>query len=173
MARPPRIRRPPTPPPQGGVLIPPPQGGFLTPLAVAGTLLMLLSAMALQLAVLQGRQLQGLERQRQQVEDRLSSAAHQLAAALQGPYRCLQPHPSSSWEQVARQQPCPTGLDLRPLQRLELWGEQVELLQWQPSGDGGLLELQQLGTAQRQRFQLRLGGPNVPSGPSAVQEVNG
>ena len=130
------------------------QAGFVLPLALSGALILLLSCLSLQAAVLHGRRLQLAERARLQADDLLASAAHRLAARLQGSHRCLLPLDSSAWQPDGLAAACPAGLDPAPLSTTELDGQQVHLLHWRPAGGGGELSLG-LGAYQR-RFQLSL-----------------
>jgi hypothetical protein len=126
------------------------------PLALAASLVLLLSSLSLQTAVLQSRRLQASGRSLQQAEDGLASAAQRVAAALQGPGRCLRALPSAQWLLVPLPPDCPAGLDPQGLLQLEVGGEVVQLLSWEPSGDGGELRLGWGKTALQRRYGLRL-----------------
>lgn len=130
------------------------QAGFVLPLSLSGALVLLLSALSLQTAVLQGRRLQISERARLQADDLLASAAHRLAAQLLGSHRCLLPLDSTAWQPQILSTACPSGLDPTLLTSTELDGQRVQLLHWQPSAGGGELSLG-LGAYQR-RYQLSL-----------------
>ena len=121
------------------------QSGFLLPLATTGALVLLLSSMSLQTAVLQSRRVLLLQAQRQHQEDQLTSAAHRLGAELTGPYRCLLALPSEQWPQAAAAAAtagCPAGLDPAALLALLQQEHGVALSRWQPSPTGGELQLQ-------------------------------
>jgi hypothetical protein len=121
------------------------QSGFLLPLATTGALVLLLSSLSLQAAVLQSRRVLLLQAQRQHQEDQLTSAAHRLGAELTGPYRCLLALPSEQWPQAATAVAtagCPAGLDPAALLALLQQEHGVALSRWQPSPTGGELQLQ-------------------------------
>lgn len=120
------------------------QSGFLLPLATTGALVLLLSSLSLQAAVLQSRRVLMLQAQRQHQEDQLTSAAHRLGAELTGPYRCLLALPSEQWPQAAAAATagCPAGLDPAALLALLQQEHGVALSRWQPSPTGGELQLQ-------------------------------
>ena len=134
------------------------QAGFLLPLSLSAGFVLLLSSLSLSAAALQAHQLRGAERTRQQAQDQLASAAHQLAAELQDPYRCLLNHPSSQWQAAAQTQPCPASLDPRQLLRITQAGATVLLRRWQPdaSGSGGELWLQLGDAGLQKRYALNL-----------------
>jgi hypothetical protein len=121
------------------------QSGFLLPLATTGALVLLLSSLSLQTAVLQSRRVLLLQAQRQHQEDQLTSAAHRLGAELTGPYRCLLALPSEQWPQAAAAAAtagCPAGVDPAGLLALLQQEHGVALSRWQPSPTGGELQLQ-------------------------------
>ena len=126
------------------------QAGFVLPLSLTGALVLLLSSLSIQSMVLHTRQVQAAERVRLQAEDRLASAAQHWAAQLQGPLSCLRPLDSTHWQTQPLPVECPPDLDPKALQRVELAGETVRLLSWQPSAEGGVLRLQ-LGEGGLQR----------------------
>lgn len=128
----------------------PAQAGFVLPLSLTGALVLLLSSLSIQSMVLQTRQVQAAERVRLQAEDRLASAAQHWAAQLQGPFVCLRPLASDSWQIQSLPAECPPDLDSKAFQQVELAGETVRLLSWQPSAEGGVLRLQ-LGEGGLQR----------------------
>ncbi|MFM8258973.1 MAG: hypothetical protein ACKN83_03990 [Vulcanococcus sp.] len=133
---------------------------------MSASLLLLLSSLSLQMAVLHSRRIQATAGDRQQVDDALVSAAHQLAAALTGPYNCLRPLPLSSW-QVGAVAPagCPLGLDAQRLLQSVQGGQVVRLQGWQPTPEGGQMVLQVGQSGPQRRFALTL----VPVG--ALREV--
>lgn len=134
----------------------PHQAGFVLPLALAASLVLLLSSLSLQAAVLQSRRLQASSRSLQQAEDGLASAAQRLTAALQGSGRCLRGLPSAQWLLLPLPPDCPAGFDPQGLLQLQVGGQVVQLLSWEPSGDGGELRLG-WGTSELQRrYSLRL-----------------
>lgn len=133
------------------------EAGFLLPLSMSASLLLLLSSLSLQMAVLHSRRIQATAGDRQQVDDALVSAAHELAAALTGPYSCLRPLPSSSWQVVAvAPAGCPLGLDAQRLLQSVQGGQVVRLQGWQPTPEGGLMVLQVGQTGPQRRFALTL-----------------
>ena len=129
-------------------------------------MLLLLGSLSLQMAVLQGRLLLAARRERTRNSDALHSAAHRLAAALEGPYQCLRTLPSSSWQAGSLPSTCPSDLDPQPLRTSTVAGRSVELHSWEPSADGGLLRLQLPEGGQDLRVRLRLGQPG-----SGLQEL--
>ena len=133
---------------------PPQTAGFVLPLACTGALLLLLSSLSLQGVVLHGRAVQAAERSRLQADDQLASAAQLLAADLQGPYACLQPLPSSRWQERPLPDDCPPDLDPAGLQQLAVAGQPVLLSSWQPAAEGGELRLQLPESGLQRRFQL-------------------
>lgn len=135
--------------------------GFVLPLAVAGALLLLLSSLSLSAAALQAQRLEAAQRARQKAEDQLASAAHQLAAALQGPYHCLLATPSAQWQAAALPAACGRDLDPAPLLRLRAGAAEVQLRRWQPdgSGSGGELWLQLGADGAQRHYGLHLLAP--------------
>jgi hypothetical protein len=134
------------------------QGGFLLPLSLTAAFVLLLSSLSISAAALQAQQLHGAERSRQQARDELASAAHDLAAKLQGPYRCLLGVPSAQWPIAAQSSPCPAGINLQPLLSSSTSPHPVRLNKWQPdgTGSGGVLWLQSGSTGLQKRFDLNL-----------------
>mgnify|MGYP003326092006 FL=1 len=134
------------------------QAGFLLPLSLSAAFMLLLSSLSLSAAALQAHQLRGAESTRQQAQDQLASAAHQLAGELQGPYRCLLSIPSSQWQTGAQALPCPAGLNLQPLLRTAQPNGLVLLRRWQPdgTGSGGELWLQVGENGLQKRYALNL-----------------
>ena len=134
------------------------EAGFLLPLALSAAFVLLLSSLSLSAAALQAHQLRGAQRTRQQADDQLASAAHQLAADLQGPYRCLLSVPSSQWPPSGALQPCSPELDPQQLLRRIEAGATVWLRRWQPdaSGSGGELWLQLGESGLQKHFALQL-----------------
>jgi hypothetical protein len=98
----------------------------------------------------------GAQRDRQQAEDAVHSAAHQISGALLGPFRCLLAVPSSTWLADALPAECPEGLDPQPLLHTTVAGRRVELHSWTPGSDGGELQLQLQDGRHSTRFRLRL-----------------
>jgi hypothetical protein len=135
------------------------QSGFLLPLATTGALVLLLSSLSLQTAVLQSRRVLLLQAQRQHQEDQLTSAAHRLGAELTGPYRCLLALPSEQWPQAAAAAAtagCPAGVDPAGLLALLQQEHGVALSRWQPSPTGGELQLQRGATGPSASWGLSL-----------------
>lgn len=132
--------------------------GFLLPLSVAGALVLLLSSLVLSAAALQAQRLQGALRQRQQHSDQLVSAAHQLAAALQGSHHCLFTVPSNQWLAAQPMPLCATGVDPQALLDQPVGEGPVFLRAWQPDGTGRggeiRLQLGEHGPERRYGFSL-------------------
>ena len=126
-----------------------PQGseGFLLPLAATSALVLLLSSLSVQAAVLHSRRLHLQQVQRQLQDDQLISAAHHLGADLQGPYQCLLSSPSSQWLPGMLPAHCPAGLDPQPWLRGLEQQHGVRVRAWLPggaAGQGAQLQLQRM-----------------------------
>ncbi len=141
---------------------------YLMPLAAGATGLLLLLGLTLQGQALQERaQVSALERLRRE-EDLLTSAAHQLVAALNHHHRCLLTLPLARWD--ADGGSCASPEALAALRRMVIWSAPVRLRSWQPASDGLSADLELLlepgaGRAERRGwFGARLAG--VP--PRAV-----
>ena len=134
------------------------QAGFVLPLSVSAALVLMLSSLSLSAAALQAHRQHGANRTRQQAEDQLTSAAHQRAAELQGPFRCLLNVPSVHWQVAANSPSCPAGMDPRPLLGESETNQSVMLRGWAPDGSGGGGELWlQLGEhGLQKRYALKL-----------------
>jgi hypothetical protein len=140
-----------------GLRCPGGEAGFLLPLSLSGALVLLLCSLSMQSLVLHTRQLHGAEASRRRSEDLLASRAHQLAAALQGPYSCLMPHPSSAWFSQPLPADCAASLDPEALRSRELWGQRVLLKEWRPSSaGGGQFSLQQEDGGLLRRYAITL-----------------
>jgi hypothetical protein len=135
-------------------LHPPAQAGFVLPLSLIGALVLLLSSLSIQSLLLHTRQVQAAERVRLQAEDRLASASQQWAARLEGPFACLLPVASTAWQTQPLPPACPPDLDLQALQQIEIAGETVKLLSWEPSDEGGVLRLQLSPNGLQRRYGL-------------------
>jgi len=135
-------------------LHPPAAAGFVLPLSLTGALVLLLSSLSIQSLVLHTRQVQAAERVRLQAEDRLASASQQWAARLEGPFACLLPVASADWQTQPLPADCPPDLDPKALQQLEIAGETVQLLSWQPNTEGGVLRLQLSPNGLQRRYGL-------------------
>ena len=135
-----------------------PQDGFVMPVAITGMLVLALGSLSMQSTLLQARRGQTLSQQSQQQGDRLASGAQQLAARLQGPASCLKPLPSSQWAVEELPLDCPVHLDLDGLRSFSIDGQQLELVAWSPSPEGGEMELQLADQSQAARFQLSPSG---------------
>ena len=135
-------------------LHPPAAAGFVLPLSLTGALVLLLSSLSIQSLVLHTRQVQAAERVRLQAEDRLASASQQLAAQLEGPFACLWPVASVDWQIQPLPADCPPDLDPQALQQLEIAGETVQLMSWEPSTTGGVLRLQLSANGLQRRYGL-------------------
>ena len=139
-------------------LHPPAAAGFVLPLSLTGALVLLLSSLSIQSLVLHTRQVQAAERVRLQAEDRLASASQQWAAQLEGPFACLLPVASADWQIQPLPAGCPPDLDPKALQQLEIAGETVKLLSWEPSTTGGVLRLQLSPNGLQRRYGLSRAG---------------
>jgi hypothetical protein len=136
----------------------PAQAGFVLPLSLTGALVLLLSSLSIQSLVLHTHQVQAAERVRLQAEDRLASASQQWAARLGGPFACLSPVASTDWQTQPLPPACPPDLDPQALQQIEIAGEMVELLNWEPSTTGGVLRLQLSPNGLQRRYGLSRAG---------------
>lgn len=134
------------------------EAGFVLPLSITGALVLLLSSLSLQSAVLHTRRLQAAERIRLQAEDRLGSAAQRVAAALQGRFSCLQALPLTQWRSAPLPAHCPVDLDPAELEQLSMDGDPVQVVGWWPQADGGALHLQLPEGGLQRRFWLGRNG---------------
>ena len=139
-------------------LHPPLEAGFVLPLSLTGAFVLLLSSLSIQSLMLHTRQVQAAERVRLQAEDRLASASQHWAANLQGPFACLSPMASAEWHTQPLPAACPPDLDPQALQQLEIAGETVQLLSWEPSLQGGVLRLQLAPNGLQRRYGLSRAG---------------
>ena len=126
--------------------------GFVLPIAItAGFVLLLSSASLHSMALMARTRSQALFSEQQQL-DQLQSAAQVFAQKATGPQACLLTQPSSQW-QIASSS-C-QGVSAEPL----LAGRFAELawtlVDWQPSGNTGQLELV-LADGTRGRARLRM-----------------
>jgi hypothetical protein len=147
---------------RSGLRPPPRERAYVMPLAVGAAGLLLLMGLMLQGMALRERlQVDGLERQRRE-DDILTSAAHQLLGALNGPHRCLVTLPLDRWEVEGLA--CASPEALATLRRAQVWAVPVRLLSWQPGTDGLAAELEVALEAsatqapRRRRFGARLEG---------------
>lgn len=130
---------------------PPDEAGFVLPLALAGVLLLALSSLSLQAAVLHGRRLAHLEQQGLQQRDQLASAAQLWADWFSGPGQCQRGFPASQWPQA-----CPAEVP-------SFENQGVQLQTWSPSDGGGTLALRLVDSGARARFAL---------GPFGIRELD-
>lgn len=119
--------------------------GFLLPLAACAGLILVLSSLSVQAAMLHSRRLLLQQSQRQQQDDQLASAAHQIGADLLGPYDCLLKTHSALWRVGFLPANCPS--DFKPDSWMDSLAQTygVHLRVWEPvrtDGAGGLLRLQ-------------------------------
>ena len=128
------------------------------PVAITGMLVLALGSLSMQSTLLQARRGQSLARQSLEQGDRLASGAQRLVALLQGPASCLKPIPSSQWAVEDLPLDCPVNLDLDGLRSFSIDGQQLELVAWTPSPQGGEMELQLADQSQAARFQLSPSG---------------
>jgi len=129
----------------------PDEAGFVLPLALAGVLLLWLSSLSLQAAVLHARRLQHLEQQGVQQRDQLASAAQAWADWFSGPGHCQRGLPASQWANAC-------AADLPVFDH-----EGVQLQAWSPSDGGGTLALHLRDSGADARFAL---------GPFGVRELD-
>ncbi|WP_415399489.1 hypothetical protein [Synechococcus sp. W4D4] len=129
----------------------PEEAGFVLPLALAGVLLLWLSSLSLQAAVLHGRRLAHLERQGVQQRDQLASAAQLWADWFSGPGQCQRAVALTQWAEA-----CTTDLPAFDDQG-------VQLQAWSPSDGGGTLALRLSESGAQARFAL---------GPFGVRELD-
>ena len=130
------------------------EAGFALPLALAGSLVLLLGSLSALSTTLHGRQLLASERKQRIEDDAIASAAQQLTAALQGPYRCLMPLALEGWQPGLLPADCPATLDPNLLKTSDQWRRQVRLVDWQPSLSGGELRLQGVGGSRQRRYAI-------------------
>lgn len=115
------------------------QSGFVLPLAISTSVVLLLGSASLHTLALHGRL-----RARQQwlattQRDQLRSAAMTVMAQASDPaQRCVLAWPSSQWSGLAAS--CPEA-DLDRLRQGEVEGESWQLLHWQPTAEGAILQL--------------------------------
>jgi hypothetical protein len=149
--------------------LPPPQppaaaAGFLLPLASGAALVLLLTGLSLQAAVLHQRELAAEALRQRQEEDALASAAQRLVAQLDGPYRCLQALPLPQWSAAAPACAAPiTAAQLAALQEPREAGLPLRLLAWEPGAQTTVLRLGVIpqragGPAAQRRFHVAFGG---------------
>jgi len=129
----------------------PDEAGFVLPLALAGVLLLWLSSLSLQTAVLHGRHQAHLEQQGLQQRDALASAAQIWAAWFMGPGHCQRAFALAQWDAA-----CTTDLPA-----VDVKG--VYLQAWSPSDSGGTLVLRLSDSGAQARFAL---------GPFGVRELD-
>ena len=141
------------------------EAGFFLPLSFGVGLVLLLSSLSVQTAALHGTHLHAAELRQRQADDALASAAQQVAAQFNGPYRCLLPTASSAWPATG----CGPGAGLAPLTSARLGGSRYRLLSWQPATGQLRLALVGEGAASRQQglFAQRLD----PAWPAQVLGV--
>ena len=141
------------------------EAGFFLPLSFGVGLVLLLSSLSVQTAALHGTHLHAAELRQRQADDALASAAQQVAAQFNGPYRCLLSTASAAWPTTGRG----PGAGLATLTNAQLGGSRYRLLSWQPATGELRLALEGGGSASRQQglFALRLD----PARPTQVQGV--
>lgn len=132
----------------------PAQQGFVLPLAITGAMVLLLSSLSMQALVLQAHRTQAAMQARAQRDDQFSSAAQYWASQLQGPMACLRQAPSADWTTQVTALECPPDLDLQAAQQLEVAGETIRLLSWQPQDIGGVLHLALSDSRVQRQFRL-------------------
>jgi hypothetical protein len=142
----------------------PAEAGFLLPLALTVALLLLLGSLMLVSLALQGRVQASVQRQRRQAEDRLMSAAQQLAGRLQRHCPELLAQPHTAWSAS----PC-SGF---------VGAESAQLVSYQPGEGSGelLLELQGVEPplrAARAAFTLHWQLELQPDGEAGLPRLTG
>lgn len=137
------------------------QAGFLLPLASGTALVLLLTGLSLQGAVLHQRELAAEALRQHRAQDALASAAQRLAAQLDGPYACLQPLPLEHWAAAAAAcEPPISPAQLAQLRQPEEAGLPLQLLAWEPRPEAATLQwavapAASPGAATQRRFALR------------------
>jgi len=128
--------------------------GFFLPLSFGVGLVLLLSSLSVQTAALHGTHLLAAELRQRQADDALASAAQQVAAQFNGPYRCLLATDSAHWPAAG----CGAGAGLAPLLGAAVGSSRYRLMSWQPASSELRLALDAAGSASRQQgvFALRL-----------------
>lgn len=129
----------------------PDEAGFVLPLALAGVLLLWLSSLALQTAVMHGRHQAHLGQQGLQQRDALASAAQIWAAWFMGPGHCQRGLALAQSDAA-----CTTDLPA-------VDAKGVYLQAWSPSDSGGILALRLSDSGVQARFAL---------GPFGVRELD-
>lgn len=140
------------------------EAGFLLPLALNVALLLLLGSLMLVSLALQGRVQASVQRQRRQLEDRLMSAAQQVAGRLQRHCPELLAQPHTAWSAS----PC-SGL---------VAAEAAQLVAYEPGGGSGELLLELEGAeaplrAARGAFTLHWGQELQPDGTIGTPRLMG
>lgn len=125
-----------------------PQDAFVLPAAAGLALVLLLTGLSLQAAVLHERTLLNATLEERQGEDALASAAQRLVHQLDAGGHCLMERPLAEWSQLAPA--CVPAISQEQLERwreLEEAGQRVSLLAWDPAGQTTLLRLGRHGRA--------------------------
>ncbi|MEB3325095.1 MAG: hypothetical protein VKM17_07130, partial [Cyanobacteriota bacterium] len=136
--------------------------GYAMPLAVGVSGVLLLMSFTLHGMAMQERVQVGARERQQREEDLLASAAHQLLAALNRSHACLLPLPLAHWE--LKGGACASPAAVAALKAPQVMEVPVQLLVWQPGGDGQTVQLtvQLKGApgqaARRGRYGVRLKG---------------
>jgi hypothetical protein len=130
--------------------------GFAMPLAIGASGLLLLGSFALHGVAMQESLAVGAMERQQREEDLLASAAHQLLALLNSSHRCLLNEPLAQWE-VAGAACNTTPAAVAVLKNAQVMAKPVQLVAWQPGGNGqpGQLALQ-LEAGRQARYGVRL-----------------
>jgi hypothetical protein len=127
------------------------------PLAVGASGVLLLMSFTLHGMAMQEQLQVGARERQQREEDLLVSAAHQLLAALNASHPCLLTLPLEQWEVAGAA--CATPAAVAALRTAQVMARPVQLLAWQPGGNGqsGQLALQ-LEEGRKVRYGVRLVG---------------
>ena len=130
--------------------------GYAMPLAIGASGLLLLGSFALHGIAMQESLAVGAMERQQREEDLLASAAHQLLALLNSSHRCLLNAPLAQWE-VAGAACNTTPAAVADLKNSQVMAKPVQLVAWQPGGNGqpGQLALQ-LGAGRQARYGVML-----------------
>jgi hypothetical protein len=104
---------------------------------------------------MQERLQEGAMERQQREEDLLASAAHQLLALLNSSHRCLLNQPLAQWEVAGTT--CATPAAVAALKNAQVMDRPVQLVAWQPGGNGqpGQLALQ-LEAGRQARYGVML-----------------
>lgn len=109
------------------------------PLVILATMLLLLSSLAVQSAMLQLRARRSVLLELRQAEDQLSSAAHQLVGRLQQEHPCLLALPLAQWS--AQGALCADAAQQLSLIAAAGFGPSWRLISWSPDASASAVSL--------------------------------